>query len=201
MLACGIDEVYPPEHRDLADQMTRSGAVVSELPPGTPPRRIHFPLRNRIISGLSLGVVVVEARRRSGSLITVRHALAQGRDVFVMPGAVSGPFAEGTNQLLRDGARLIRGAEDLLEDLGRSTQSPAGGGAPRARRVASEGSLLGDPLVRRVRAALQPGPLSREALLIESGLGAADLGRILFELQLSGMIEEERDGRIYLRGE
>ena len=118
VLACGIDRIYPPEHRGLADEILRTGAIVSELPLGALPRQLHFPLRNRIISGLSRAVVVVEARRRSGSLITVGHALAQGREVFVVPGAVDGPFAAGTNQLLREGARAIQSARDLLDDLG-----------------------------------------------------------------------------------
>ncbi len=199
VLACGIDQIYPPEHRDLAEEMTRNGAVVSELPPGTPPRRSHFPLRNRIISGLSLGVIVVEARQRSGSLITVRHALAQGREVFVVPGAVSGPFAEGTNQLLREGARPVRNAEDVLEDLGGFTKLWGEGARLATAREGGGAGLPADPLAVRVMTALEPGPLSREALLIESGVGAADLGRLLFELHLVGCIEEERDGRIYSR--
>lgn len=120
VLACGLDETYPPEHRELADEIVERGAVVSEMPFGTKPRREYFPLRNRIISGLSLGVVVVEARRRSGSLITVRHALDQGREVWVVPGASDGPFAEGSNRLLREGARAIRSAHDVVEDLAAS---------------------------------------------------------------------------------
>lgn len=197
VLACGIDQVYPPEHRALAQEISQTGAVISELPPGAPPRRNHFPLRNRIISGLSLGIIVVEARQRSGSLITVRHALAQGREVFVVPGAVSGPFAEGTNQLLREGARPVRNAEDVLEDLGRKVE-PKRGVARNSAGQAGAG-VPEDPFALRVLAALESGPLSREALLVESGVGAADLGRILFELQLVGCIEEERDGRIYSR--
>ncbi len=135
----------------------RAGAIVSELPLGALPRPLHFPLRNRIISGLSRAVVVVEARRRSGSLITVRHALAQGREVFVVPGAVEGPFAAGTNQLLREGARAIQSARDLLDDLGIEVGSiPA---APcrsgRAGRAAAPQRSAGPamPLAERIAGA------------------------------------------------
>ena len=135
VLACGIDRIYPPEHRGLAQEMMQRGAVVSELPLGALPRPLHFPLRNRIISGLSRAVVVVEARARSGSLITVRHALAQGREVFVVPGAVDGPFAAGTNQLLREGARAIRSAGICSKTWDwRSTRIRSSPGAPSARR-------------------------------------------------------------------
>jgi DNA processing protein len=199
VLACGIDQVYPPEHRALAEEMTQNGAVISELPPGAPPRRTHFPLRNRIISGLSRGVIVVEARRRSGSLITVRHALAQGREVFVVPGAVTGPFAEGTNHLLREGARAIRDAQDVMEDLGWSGAFRGVAAPQEPTQGAAEPIASADGLAMRVLSALERGPLDREALLIEVGAGASDLGRVLFELQLAGGIEEERDGRIYSR--
>jgi len=211
VLACGIDRLYPPEHRLLASEMSESGAIVSELPLGTFPRPLHFPLRNRIISGLARAVVVVEARRRSGSLITVRHALAQGREVFVVPGAVGGPFAEGTNQLLREGARAIQSARDLLEDLGielgptppRSAATLRGAGGigcevePAMKgRVGESGALGG--LARQLLARLADGPRTADELLLEAGLDPGRLATVLLELELAGRVAEERDGRIHL---
>ncbi len=203
VLACGIDRVYPPEHRCLADEMTEAGAIVSELPPGALPRPLHFPLRNRIISGLALGVVVVEARERSGSLITVRHALAQGREVFVVPGAVDGPHATGTNQLLREGARAVRSASDVLDDLGvvpaRRSESTLDRTAPRAPTsqgaAAEAGRAGGEAHIRRQ---LAEGPRTRDALLRDSGLSPGRLATGLIELELAGQVVEERDGRIHL---
>ncbi len=209
VLACGPERIYPPEHRALAGQIRGQGAILSELPVGSPPRRAHFPLRNRLISGLSLGVVVVEARRRSGSLITVRHALNQGRDVFVVPGSVEGPFAEGSNQLLRDGARPVRDARDLLEDLGvaphelpASSPGEAGGrSAPRSRgasRKRGATSLEAGTPARRIVSLLEGGPLSGEDLAARLGLEPGPLARALVELELTGRVEEDRDGRLRL---
>ena len=195
VLACGPDQIYPPEHRTLAEEMTESGAVVTELPLGVSPRRSHFPLRNRIISGLCLAVIVVEARRRSGSLITVRHALAQGREVFVVPGSIDGPFAEGTNQLLRDGARPIRCARDVIEDLGLEGQWALGSSGPASssrRKGAGSGSLEA-----RILAALEDGPATREELLLQAELDVSGLASALLELELAGRIVQDRDGRIH----
>lgn len=192
VLACGIDQVYPPEHRRLAEEMVVSGAVVSELPLGALPRPLNFPLRNRIISGLSCGVIVVEARQRSGSLITVRHALAQGREVFVVPGSVDGPYAEGTNQLLREGARAIQSARHVLEDLGVDP------GEVRARpeaRVAVEREFRG-PVAARLLSILADGPCTRDGLFQAAGRDSGLVATVLLELELAGRIVEERDGRI-----
>lgn len=199
VLACGIDRIYPPEHRGLADEILRAGAIVSELPLGTLPRPLHFPLRNRIISGLSRAVVVVEARRRSGSLITVRHALAQGRDVFVVPGPVDGPFAAGTNQLLREGARAIQSARDLLDDLGIEI-GPQPDSKPRSNRAAqsAEGPGGEGTLAERIAIRLGEGPRTPDELMMEAGLDAGRLASVLLELELAGRIAEERDGRLHL---
>lgn len=120
VLGGGVDVVYPEAHRRLYDDIVKSGVVLSEYPPGTPPRSANFPQRNRIISGLSLGCVVVEADSRSGALLTAQHAMEQGRDVFAVPGMLGSRESEGCHQLLRDGAILIRGGEDVLSEyLGR----------------------------------------------------------------------------------
>jgi DNA processing protein len=118
MLGSGVDVIYPPEHETLADQIVRQGgALLSELEPGTPPRRGHFPRRNRLISGMALAVVVVEASARSGSLQTARFALEQGRDVLAVPGTIVGDRFRGSHALLRDGAKLVESASDILEEL------------------------------------------------------------------------------------
>jgi DNA processing protein len=205
VLAGGIDRVYPPEHRALAAEIAERGAVVGEMPLRTPPRRELFPLRNRVISGLARGVLVVEARRRSGSLITVRHALAQGREVFVVPGSVDGPFAAGSNRLLRDGARAVSDAAELFADLeaddpmlaARLTSSSSldipGVGDP-----SEDGSGLVDGVTRQVLEALSGGPLDRDALTEAVQADAGRLVAALLDLTLAGRIVEERDGRFHL---
>lgn len=214
VLACGVDRVYPPEHRSLVESMLERGAVVSELPLGTIPRPLHFPLRNRIISGLVRGLVVVEARSRSGSLITVRHALAQGREVFVVPGSIEGPFAVGTNRLLREGARAISSAGDLLEDLGRPPQAAprrgecSSGGprdpGPSGREVSmspsDEAARIGEGAQSRVLALLRRGARTRDELLSELRGDSGGLAAALLELELAGRILLERDGRIHACG-
>jgi DNA processing protein len=121
VLGCGPDRIYPAEHEGLARQMERAGAVVSELPPGVPPLPYHFPLRNRIISGLSLAIVVVEAAEKSGALITASAAADQGRDVMVVPGPATGGRNRGGHLLIRDGAKVVETADDILQEL-----NPAG---------------------------------------------------------------------------
>ncbi|MDP3016791.1 MAG: DNA-processing protein DprA, partial [Deltaproteobacteria bacterium] len=117
VLGCGVDVVYPPENRNLFSKIIEQGAVLSEFPMGSPPEGGHFPKRNRIISGLSMGVVVVEAGPDSGSLITANYALEQGREVFAIPGNVGADGSRGTNRLIKDGAKLVESSEDILEEI------------------------------------------------------------------------------------
>ena len=119
VLASGVDVVYPPEHRALYQKIIKSGALISEFKPTTEPQAGHFPRRNRIISGLSKGVILVEATLKSDSLITARQALDQDREVFAVPGSPLDPGSEGPNSLIRDGAVLVRSVEDILEVIGR----------------------------------------------------------------------------------
>jgi DNA processing protein len=190
--ACGPEMVYPPVHRGLADRIARQGAVVSEFPPGIRPLRHHFPLRNRLISGLALALIVVEARERSGSLITAQHAAEQGVDVFAVPGPISAPTSAGTNQLLRHGAGVALEAEDILGALrlsgvwreprvGRATASPRADEAPERRRILD--ALLQEPATRdELGRRLERTP---EQLACE-----------LLELEMEGRVAEDRDGRL-----
>lgn len=136
VLGCGIDRIYPPEHKALAGNIEHSGAVISEFPPGVPPLPHHFPLRNRIVSGLSGAVVVVEAPEKSGALITASTALEQGRDVLVVPGPVVGGRNRGGHLLIRDGAKVVESADDILQDIGLLTHC-----APLKSRNESVGQL------------------------------------------------------------
>jgi DNA processing protein len=187
VLACGIDRVYPSEHRSLARRVAASGAVISELPLGTQPRPAFFPMRNRLISGLSLAVVVVEARERSGTLITASHAANQGRDVFAVPGPITSPTSEGANRLLRDGAYVALSADDVLRELG---VEPVG-----ANRIAQPGRPLGDSAAG-VLAALRDAPASRDELGRRLGRAPEQLALDLLELELDGRVAEDRDGRM-----
>jgi DNA processing protein len=176
----GVDVIYPPEHLALADAIAASGLVVSELAPGTPPLRMFFPRRNRIISGLSRAVVVIEAGERSGSLITARLALEQGRDVLAVPGNVLTGRNRGAHGLLRDGAKIVESADDILEELG------MGGLAPSAP------ALQADPIL----ACLVPGePSDLDAMSERTGLSATRLLARLSELELQGAVTRVGGGR------
>lgn len=188
VLGSGLDRIYPSEHEELAATITRDGVLVSELGPGGAPLPAHFPLRNRIISGLSLAVVVVEANEKSGSLITARCALEQGRDVMAVPGNVLSGRNRGSHGLLKDGAKVVETADDILEDLGwcfDATAKARSAAAGRARdRI--------DPLLAR----MDPGePYGLDALAGLTGLPAARLLTRLMELELLGQVTASGGGR------
>ncbi len=185
VLGTGIDVVYPAQHAALAARIAERGALVTEFLPGTPPLAHHFPLRNRILSGLVRAVVVVEASDRSGSLVTARLAAEQGRDVMVVPGDVRGGANKGGHALLRDGARLVESADDVLEELGwtpRATSSAAGAEPP----------LVG--ILRR------HGALPVDDLVAETGRPAADLLAELLDLELGGLVTRDPSGRFLPSG-
>ena len=196
--ACGPDLVYPRIHGRLAEEIAHRGAVVSEFPPGTPPLRPHFPLRNRLISGVASAVVVVEARDRSGSLITARHAADQGRDVYAVPGPISAPTSAGPNRLLRDGAGIVLGATELLEELRRSgalpgRPSPRRGALGRSREEAHR--RLGGEQGRILEALLRE-PSTRDQLARRLERAPEQLAVDLLELEMEGRVAEDRDGRL-----
>ena len=183
VLGSGVDVIYPREHAALAAEIDGRGAVISELVPGTPPTPFFFPLRNRIISGLSRAVVVVEANQKSGSLITARCALDQGRDVLAVPGNVLTGRNRGAHALLRDGAKIVESADDILEELGLCAQNAAEVRTPAA---------FCDPVL----ACLMPGePCDLDVIAQRSGLGPTTLLPRLFELELRGAIARVGGGR------
>lgn len=183
VLGCGANVVYPPEHDLLARQIAGSGALVSEFAPGTLPKAGFFPQRNRVISGLARAVVVIEAGEKSGSLITARCALEQGRDVLAVPGNVLNGRNRGAHALLRDGARIVESADDVLEELGLAARgSTPGQGASRT----------GDP----VTSALPLGePCSLDEIAAESGLSPARILPRLLELELQGVVRRIGGGQ------
>jgi DNA processing protein len=185
VLGCGADRVYPAEHADLARGIATAGAIVSELPPGAPPLAEHFPRRNRVISGLALATVVVEASERSGSLITARLALEQGREVMAVPGSTLSGRNRGGHALLRDGAKLVETADDILEELP--------GFARRKATPDVAGNLLEkDGLL----ASFEGGePLGVDGLAERTGLDTGTLLARLLDLELAGRVERVGGGR------
>lgn len=185
VLGCGLDVVYPRQNRSLYDQIRAQGLLVSEYPLGTRPDPYRFPARNRIIAGLSKGVVVVEAAKKSGSLITAEMALSEGREVFAVPGQINSFKSKGTHWLLQQGAKLVQSAADILEELGGAWQKD---GAQGGSRRAPKSDAL-DPEARGLLEAIDVYPGSRNELIVVSGLGPARVTELLLLLELEGLIE------------
>ncbi|HUO81608.1 MAG TPA: DNA-processing protein DprA [Gammaproteobacteria bacterium] len=191
----GADVVYPPRHRGLAGDIARAGALVSEFPLGTAPAREHFPRRNRIISGLSLGTLVVEAAERSGSLITARLAGEQGREVFAIPGSIHNPLARGCHRLIRQGAKLVESARDILEELG-----ALAGALDRAAMPPGDASPPGrlpreaDEAYRQLLDALGYEPIAVDRLAERTGLTPGELSSMLLILELEGHVQSVPGG-------
>jgi DNA processing protein len=208
VVAGGVDVVYPEENRGLHDALARQGAIVAELPLGTEPQARHFPRRNRIISGIALGVVVVEAAARSGSLITARLALEQGRDVFAVPGSPLDPRCRGSNDLLRHGATLTESAEDVLSQLGsllprgapsRSLPSAPIPPAPNWPSAAADEPVADDAALEMILERLGPTPVAVDELLRQCHLSAAAVATLLLELELAGRVERHPGNLVSLR--
>ncbi len=195
VLGCGLDSVYPKEHEALAARIAASGALITEFPPGTPALKAHFPQRNRIIAGLAHGTLVVEAAQRSGSLITARLAGMAGREVFAIPGSIHNPLARGCHQLIRQGAKLVEGVEDVLAELKISLSdqllvSP-GEGTPAARGA---GNGL-DKDYKILLDALAFEPASVESLIERTGLNSESIASMLLILELDGHVAPHPGGR------
>ncbi|MFT3667032.1 MAG: DNA-processing protein DprA [Pseudoxanthomonas sp.] len=204
VVGTGTDVAYPPHHAGLRERIAVRGAVVSEHPPGTPALRSHFPARNRILAGLALGTLVVEAAERSGALITARLAAEAGREVFAVPGSIHNPMARGCHRLIREGAALVEGAEDVIgalaplaadlanalrERLGETEWGPPPGGANAPRALAPDYQTLWE--------ALGHDPTGMDQLVSRTRLTAAELSSMLLVMELDGLVTAEH-GR-YLR--
>jgi len=190
VLGCGIDKPYPPENMDLMEKISMGGCVVSEFPLGTPPNREHFPARNRVISGLSLGILVVEATRESGALITAHHAVAQNREVFAVPGNITSQNSTGTNELIKKGAILVQGVDDIIGDL-----APMLKGYVRVReRVKIE---VNDE-EKRLCDILTGEPTHVDVIARTLSLSPSKVLALLLSLELKGIVRQAEGKRFYL---
>jgi DNA processing protein len=194
VLGTGPDRIYPAVHRDLAQSIAANGALVTEYPPGSAPIGRNFPRRNRIISGLSLGTLVTEAALKSGSLITARYAIEQGREVFAIPGSIHNPLARGCHALIRDGAKLVESAADILEELGpllgslavEATEETGNGTRNLDGLDAEYLLLLGN---------LGHDPVAPDDLIRRTGLPAQSIASMLLLLELEGYVSSSPGGR------
>ncbi len=190
----GLDRVYPAGHKALAHAIAAQGALVSEFPPGTQPLPSHFPRRNRIISGLSAGTLVVEAALGSGSLITARAAVEQGREVFAIPGSIHNPLARGCHRLIRDGAKLVETAGDILEELAPQLRAALA----EAQEKDSDSGVELEPAARRLLESLDQAPIAVDLLVERSGLTADTVSSMLLVLELQGYVASAPGGH-YIR--
>jgi DNA processing protein len=213
VLGTGVDAVYPAAHRGLADAIADAGgAVVSEMPLGCGPRKASFPRRNRVIAGLSLGVLVVEAALRSGSLITARQAADAGREVFAIPGSIHSPLARGCHQLIRQGAKLVECAADVLEELAPQLSLRLAGTAPGVDRRADAGAGEGAAALQRPARSPTPAgaadpllermgwdPVGVDTLVARHAGDSRSVAARLLELELAGRVDRLADGRYQRR--
>lgn len=184
---CGPDVVYPRENKLLAAAIARQGAIVTEFAFGAPPEARNFPVRNRVIAGLSSGVLVAQAQSRSGALLTAQHALEQGKEVYAIPGEIGRTHSAGANELLKSGAKLVTSAEDILFDLGiraAATRSPA-----RPQRAAPLPPLT--PVEARLWEGLGGSPCHLDRLAVSLKMSAAECAAVLVTLQLKGVVKQE----------
>lgn len=194
VLGCGVDIIYPPENRRLYEEISQGGALLSEFPFGVKPEKIHFPLRNRIISGLTLGTLVVEAAARSGSLITAQLALEQGRDVFAVPGKITSLYSQGTNWLIKNGAKLVSNVEDLIEEFSQEIRQALA--APVAKKAAK--SLELEPKEGAVLTLVDFEETHIDSIITKSALPPSEVAAILMMLEIHGLIKQY-PGKYYVR--
>ncbi len=198
VLGSGLKRVYPPENKELFDEISRHGIVMSEFPLNTAPHRGNFPRRNRIISGMSLGVVVVEAAQRSGSLITANLALSQNREVFAMPGAANSVNAKGTNNLIKEGAKLVENVNDIIEELNISAYIQDNGARYIQETGACHGNLNAE--AKQLLQFLSSEPMHIDLLIKTTCLSAACVYKNLLDLQLRGIVREV-EGKRFVKKE
>lgn len=185
VLGCGVDVIYPRQNHHLFQEIIENGAIISEYPLGTAPEGFRFPARNRIIAGMSRGVVVVEAAKKSGSLITAQFAIDEGREVYAVPGQVDSYKSEGSHWLLKQGAKLAQSAEDILEDI--SLSLPLSGDS--SERGSHEGTRQIEPEAEQLLQMLETYSVSREELIQKAGLPVSQMSELLLVLELEGLIE------------
>lgn len=200
VLAGGIDVIYPPQNQALHDRIGEAGVLLTEMPPGSQPQARHFPRRNRLISGMSLGVIVIEAAFQSGSLITARNAAEQGREVFAVPGSPLDPRSRGGNELIRQGATLVQNAAQVIEALAPLLRSPLSEPDRSAPKLAPP--PVSDAAIDRARPdileKLGPVPVEIDELVRQTGLPAATVAIVLLELSLAGRLERQPGQRVAL---
>jgi len=195
--ASGPDRIYPAVHRGLAGRIAERGVVLTEYPPGSPPRRAHFPRRNRLISGLALGVLVVEAGPRSGALITARLAAEQGREVFAVPGSIHNPLARGCHRLIRQGAKLVETVDDVLIELAPRLRDALGAVPEKERPDSLEaGSAMPpDAAYSELLESVGYDPTAIDVLIERTGLTAEEVSSMLLWLELQGYVGAFPGGR------
>jgi DNA processing protein len=198
VVAGGIDIFYPPENEERQQALAERGLVIAEMPPGTEPRARHFPYRNRIIAGISLGTVVVEAAPKSGSLITARLAAEAGREVMAVPGSPLDPRAQGCNQLIRDGATLVQSAADVLETIRPLDSRVRSASAPFEPAPAEAGEADADAR-QVVEELLGPSPVPIDELVRLSAMPSGAVQLVLLELDLAGRLDRHAGGKVSLR--
>jgi DNA processing protein len=189
VLGNGIDYIYPKNNYQLYRDVAEKGCLMTEFPMGTKPINYNFPQRNRIISGLSLGVIVIEAREKSGSLITAHHALEQGKDVFALPGNINSIYSQGTNRLIRDGAKPLLCLDDILEEVYELTQMKIN------KKQEYDYSSLSDDEIKIMKI-ISNGPIHADTIVLQSEMDISNVMSILTILELKGMIRE-LSGRIF----
>ena len=193
VLGSGVERAYPPEHHKLYQRIAEQGAVISEFPMATKPMAFNFPARNRLISGLSLGVVVVEATEKSGSLITASLAVDQGREVFAVPGEVGSSRSRGAHRLIRQGAKLVETVDDIIEEIAPQLARPFGSAGKTEARQLPQNS---GEAVQKIFALLQARSLQIDEIIESSGLGSAQVLGILLDLELQGYLRQ-LPGKVY----
>jgi DNA processing protein len=191
VVGTGLDRVYPARHRDLAHAIAERGGLLSEYPPGTPPRKENFPRRNRLLAGLARGVLVVEATLSSGSLITARLAGEQGRDVFAIPGSIHSPFSKGPHKLIREGAKLVETAQDVLDELGIARTASMSPAVPPV----SAGERAADATLAPLLVAMGHDPVDFDQLIARTSWAAENLSAALTALEIDGRIAALPGGR------